>query len=153
MTVRRPPPDQRRLREPADLTAVWTSVLDGEPFRQRVVWMLFIDLTQRPVGPLITLDDLPDGPYDVKLDDLVGLCREFIDGPGAATSVAFLMARPGGVPWTVSDRAWGRFLVAGVEAVGAEPWPVHWAHRGGVEEFRLAPSSTNGGRPDSAHGN
>lgn len=100
--------------------------------------MLFIDQARRPVGPLITLDDLPDGPYDVSLTDMVGLCHEFVDGPGAADSVAFLMARPGGAPWTVSDRAWGRFLVAAVEEVGAEPWPVHWAHPREVEEFRLA---------------
>lgn len=137
MTVRRPPSDQRRLIEPADLTEVWRSVLVGEPFRQRTVWMLFIDEASRPFGPLITLDDLPDGPYDVPLDDLVALCREFLDGPGTAYSVALLMARPGGGPWTVSDRAWGRFLVAAVEAVGAEAWPVHWARPRTVEEFRL----------------
>ena len=137
MTVRRPPADQRPLRDPADLTAVWTSVLAGEPFRERVVWLLFLDPARRPVGPLITLDNLPDGPYDVRADNLVDLCREFVDGPGDAASVAFLMARPGAAPWTVSDRAWGRFLVKAGEALGPEPWPVHWAHQRRVEELVL----------------
>lgn len=138
MTVRRPPLDQRPLLQAADLTRLWESVLAGEPFRKRVVWMLFLDGAQRPVGPLITLDDLPDGPYSVPIEDLVSLCAEFLDGPGGAESVAFLLARPGGAPWTVSDRAWGRFLTSAVEQLWGDPWPVHWAHQGCVEEFGLS---------------
>lgn len=97
--------------------------------------MLFIDQDRRPVGPLITLDNLPDGPYNVRASDLVNLCREFIDGPGSAGSVALLLARPGADPWTVSDRAWGRFLTSAVLEVNSTPWPVHWAHNSRVEEF------------------
>ncbi|MCX6397177.1 MAG: hypothetical protein NTV23_11870 [Propionibacteriales bacterium] len=136
MTLRRPPIDQRPVRNAAELAEVWECVLAGGSFQQRLVWMLFFDRFDRPVGPLLTLDDLPDGPYDVPTADLVGLCREFIDGPGAASSVAFLMSRPGGDPWTVSDRAWGRFLLGAGERLGGG-WPTFWAHRHRAEEFVL----------------
>lgn len=137
MTVRRPPHDQRPLRDPADLTRLWASVLAAEPFRQRVLWLLFLDAARSPVGPLFTLDDLPDGPYDVRAGNLADLCREFVEGPGGAASVAFLMTRPGADPWTVSDRAWGRFLVKVGAELAPDPWPVHWAHQQRVEEFVL----------------
>lgn len=137
MTVRRLPADLAPLRSAADLTRVWSTVIAGEPIRGRVLWMLFLS-GPRPVGPLLTLDDLPDGPYDVPLEDLLGLVREFLEGPGAADAVAFLLVRPGGDPWTVSDRAWGRFLLGAVEQLGTTAWPVHWAHRRRVEEFVLA---------------
>lgn len=137
MTLRRPPRDQRPLHDAADLTRLWELELAGEPFRHRCVWLLFLDDARRPVGPLITLDDLPDGPYSVRIEDLISLCAEFLDGPGGAESVAFLLSRPGPAPWTVSDRAWGRFLTRAVEQLWGVAWPVHWAHHGRVEEFVL----------------
>lgn len=143
MTQRPVPTTDDPLLEPGDLTHLWSFLLGPEPLRARSLWLLFIDPERRPTGPVITLDDLPDGPYDVPRADLVGWCRDILDGPGGlggpdgADSVAFLLARPGSAPWTVSDRAWGRFLVAAREEVGRRPWPVHWAHRGGVEELRL----------------
>lgn len=137
MTVRRAPTDLAPLRGPADLTAAWTAVTAGVPLRHRTVWLLFLDHRGR-AGSVITLDDLPDGPYDVPVDDLVGLCREFIDGPGAAASVALLLTRPGAAPWTVSDRAWGRFLATAADRLGGTAWPVHWGHRRELVEFRPA---------------
>lgn len=137
MTVRRPPRDLRPLDEPADLTAIWRAVLAGEPLRQRVVWMLLLNPARQATGPVITLDDLPDGPYNVPEADLVGLCRDLIDGPGEAASVAFLMSRPGSAPWTVSDRAWGRFLHKAASQLGPPMWTVHWAHQREITEFIL----------------
>lgn len=137
MTVRRPPTDLAPLRGPADLTAAWAAVTAGVPLLHRTVWLLFLDSRGR-AGPVITLDDLPDGPYDVPLEDLVGLCREFIDGPGSAASVALLLTRPGTAPWTVSDRAWGRFLTTAAARLSGPTWPVHWAHRHELTEFRPA---------------
>jgi len=136
MSVRRPPEDQTPLASTAALTALWQQTVAWEPFRFRSVWLLFFDPGGRPIGPLITVDDLADGPYAVPLEELVELCRGIIDGPGEASSVAMLMTRPGGPPWTVSDRAWGRFLLRGAAEVGAA-WPVHLAHSQALEQFRL----------------
>lgn len=113
-----------------------------EPYRCRSLWLLFIDTAGRPAGPVITVDDLPDGPYDCPVADLVAMCRVILDGPGAGEpggsgSVAILMTRAGSGPWTVSDRAWGRYLLAAVTAIGGRQWPVHHARRGLLEEFQL----------------
>lgn len=137
MSVRRPPEDQTPLASTTDLTAVWQRIVAWEPFRFRSVWLLFIDSAGRPAGPLITVDDLPDGPYAVGLDELVDLCRGIIGGPGGGGSVAILMTRPGAGRWTVSDRAWGRFLIRGAEELGEPVWPVHLAHSQLLEQYCL----------------
>ncbi|MCZ4499286.1 MAG: hypothetical protein JWQ74_1839 [Marmoricola sp.] len=137
MSIRRPPPDQRLLHTDDDLTALWQLLMEAEPYRRRSLWLLFIDTEHRPAGPIITVDDLPDGPYETPVDDLVAMCRSILDGPGGGGSVAILMTRPGSGSWTVSDRAWGRFLLRAAETVGGRVWPVHQARRGRLEEFRL----------------
>ncbi|MET3962863.1 hypothetical protein ABIE44_002797 [Marmoricola sp. OAE513] len=142
MTQRRPPRHQSPVRTTADLTALWRSVIGGEPLLFRSLWLLFLDDARRPVGPLLTLDNLPDGPYGIDRDDLVGWCDEILRGPGGGGSVALLLTRPEGAPWTVSDRAWGRFLLNATAEIDGHAWPVHWAHRGGVEVFRLADRGT-----------
>jgi hypothetical protein len=137
MSVRRPPEDQTPLASTTSLTTLWQQIVAWEPFRFRSMWLLFIDPEGRPSGPLITIDDLADGPYAVGLDELVDLCRGILDGPGGGGSVALLMTRPGGPPWTVSDRAWGRFLLHGADEIGEPVWPVHLAHDQLLERYRL----------------
>lgn len=139
MSMRRPPFDQDPIRTDAELTALWDIYLDPEPFRFRAVWLLFLDGTGRPAGPVITIDEMPDGPYELEVEDLVTLCRGILDGPGnGGGSVALALTRPGGDPWTVSDRAWGRFLLRAAAEVGGQIWPVHRAHGAGLEQFALA---------------
>lgn len=140
MSVRRPPEDQTPLASTTQLTALWQKIVAWEPFRFRSVWLLFIDRNGLPAGPLITVDDLPDGPYAVELDELVDLCSDILEGPGGGGSVAMMMTRPGAAPWTVSDRAWGRFLLRGATELGDPSWPVHLAHSQSVEQFRLPQS-------------
>lgn len=137
MSQRRPPRDQKPLHTAADLTALWRWLLHLEPLRCRSLWILVVDPSRRPRGPLLTIDDLPDGPYDVPRDDLVSWCTDLLEGPGGGGSVAVMMSRPGGGGWTVSDRAWGRFLIGAVPEIGGEVWPVHLAHRTLVEQVRL----------------
>jgi len=137
MSVRRPPENQTPLGSTTELTALWRAVVDWEPFRVRSLWLLFIDPAGCPSGPLITIDYLPDGPYAVEQEELIDLCRGILDGPGGGGSVALMMSRPGGGPWTVSDRAWGRFLLRGAEELGEPVWPVHLAHSHALERFRL----------------
>ena len=137
MSIRRPPYDQQPIKSDAALKECWETYLDPEPFRFRVLWLLFIDTAGRPCGPVITIDDVADGPYDMDSDDLVTLCRSILDGPGGGGSVALLMSRTGVGPWTVSDRAWGRFLQRAADGIGGRQWQVHRAHRRTLETFVL----------------
>lgn len=154
MKLRRPPRDQRPIADATILATRWHDLLATEPYRHRCLWLLFLDPGRRPAGPVLLVEDLPDGPYDFQVADLVALCREILDGPGTgsgtredgrgAGSVAFLLSRPGGLPWTVSDRAWCRFLTRASETVGGQQWPVRFAHRYGVAAVAdvLAPTTT-----------
>jgi hypothetical protein len=137
MSIRRPPSDQTPIRTDAALTRCWQQYLATEPFRFRALWLLFLDGRGRPRGPVMTIDDLPDGPYEMDHQDLVELCRGILEGPGGGGSVAMLMSRSGALPWTVSDRAWGRFLLRAVDELDGAAWPIHQAHRRGLVKFEL----------------
>jgi hypothetical protein len=156
MSIRRPPFDQDQITSDAELTRCWEVYLEPEPFRFRALWLLFIDAGGRPAGPVITIDDVPDGPYEMDSDDLVTLCRGILDGPGGGGSVALLMSRTGVGPWTVSDQAWGRFLQRAADAIGGRQWPVHRAHRRTLEGFLLpeltAPGLAGSLAPGGARG-
>lgn len=123
------PPDQMpAVRTPADLEHTWRALMGELAFSDRRLWLLFLTPDGRPLGPLVSVDDLPDGPYDVPVDDLVGLCREIIDGPGGGGSVALLITRPGRDLWHIGDRAWAAYLTGAAEQIGGRVWPVHRAH-------------------------
>lgn len=123
------PPDQMpAVLTPADLHLTWRALVGGLGFSDRALWLLFIGPGGRPLGPLLTLDDLPDGPYGLEVGDFVSLCREILDGPGHSGSVAMLITRPGVDPWHLGDRAWARFLTEVAEGIGGQVWPVHRAN-------------------------
>ena len=123
------PPDQMpAVRTPADLHATWRTLMGGLGHSGRTLWLLFLQPDGRPLGPLLSIDDLPDGPYDLEVDELVAVCREILDGPGSGGSLAMLITRPGRDPWHVGDRAWCRYLTAVADRVGGRVWPVHRAN-------------------------
>jgi hypothetical protein len=123
------PPDQMpAVRTAADLHRAWRALMGDLGFTRRTLWLLVLGPDGRPLGPLLNLDDLPDGPYDLGVDQLTSLCRELLDGPGQGGSLAMLITRPGRDEWHVGDRAWGRYLTAVAEQVGGRVWPVHRAN-------------------------
>src|SRR4051794_23296389 len=123
------PPDQMAaIRTPADLTRAWRALMGRLRFADRRLWLLFLEPDGRLLGPLLSLDDLPDGPYDLEVDEVVTVCREILDGPGGGGSVAMLISRPGRDAWHVGDRAWARYLVAATHRIGGQVWPVHRAN-------------------------
>lgn len=132
------------IRTRADLGHTWRKLMGELRFERRCLWLLFLTQQGRPAGPLMAIDDLPDGPYDVSMDDLVALCRDILEGPGGGGSVAFLITRPGRHPWHVGDRAWGRYLTAACQQIGAPVWPVHRANDD--ELVALAPDDGGGRR-------
>jgi hypothetical protein len=135
-------PDQMpAVLTPDDLHRTWRALIGELGFRDRQLWLLFLDPDGRPLGPLMTIDDLPDGPYDLAVDDLVMVCREILDGPGGGGSVAMLIARPGTDPWHIGDRAWARYLTAVTHRVGGRMWPVHGAHDRALETLGPRPET------------
>lgn len=123
------PPDQMpAVRATADLTRTWRALMGELGFARRSLWLLFLTSDGRPLGPLVTVDDLPDAPHGLPVEDLVTVCRDLLEGPGGEGSVAFLLTRPGGGPWHVGDRAWARYLTIAADAIGGRVWPVHRAH-------------------------
>ena len=136
------------IRNRVDLEHLWRALMGELGFSRRCLWLLFLTPDGRP-GPLIPIDDLPDGPYDVPVDDLVALCREILQGPGGGGSVAFLITRPGRDPWHIGDRAWGRYLTAaaqelGGEDVGGRVWPVHRANDAALVPVASVSTSSHG---------
>jgi hypothetical protein len=138
-----PPEQMPAVRTQADLRNTWRALLGDLNHSDRRVWLLFLDRDGQPSGPLLTIDDLPDGPYDLPVDDLVTVCREILDGPGGGGSVALLVSRPGRDPWHVGDRAWGRYLTAAAHRIGGQVWPVH---RANARELTAVPADGAGGR-------
>jgi len=124
------PPDQMpAVRTQADLRRTWRVLLGDLGFSDRRLWLLFLRPDGRLLGPLLSLDDLPDGPYELEVDEVVQVCRDILDGPGGSGgSVAMLITRPGRDPWHVGDRAWARYLTAAAHRIGGRVWPVHRAN-------------------------
>jgi len=123
-----PPADLPAVQTHDDLRRAWTLLMGRLGFPDRRLWLLFLDAVGRPSGPLLSLDNLGDGPYDLPAEDLVTICREILRGPGGAGSVAMLITRPGHDDWHVGDRAWARYLAAVGQHVGGRVWPVHRAN-------------------------
>lgn len=136
-----PPADMPAVRTPADLRRAWSHLMGRLGFPDRRLWLLFLDDEGRPLGPLLTLDNLPDGPYDLPIEDVVTICREILGGPGGGGSVAMLITRPGTDDWHVGDRAWGRYLADAAHRVGGRVWPVH---RANDRELVAVPAAESG---------
>jgi hypothetical protein len=77
-----PPHDMPAIRTQSDLQRAWSALMGALGFPDRRLWLLFLDASGRPLGPLLSIDTLPDGPYDLAVGGLVTLCREMRDGPG-----------------------------------------------------------------------
>jgi hypothetical protein len=138
-----PPRDMPAVHTQADLQAAWRALMGTLGFPDRRLWLLFLDPDGRPLGPLLSIDSLPDGPYDLPIADLVTICREILDGPGGGGSVAMLVTRPGRDDWHVGDRAWARYLTAAAHRLGGRVWPVH---RANDRELVVVPPNDVGGR-------
>lgn len=138
-----PPGDLPPVRTQADLHRAWQALMGRLGFPDRRLWLLFLDGDGRAGGPLLSIDNLPDGPYDLPVEDLVTICREILSGPGGGGSVAMLITRPGTDDWHVGDRAWGRYLTAAAHRVGGTVWPVH---RANDRELVAVPPEESGSR-------
>lgn len=122
-------PHDTQVRNADDLQELWRSLMGDYGFSRRSIWLLFLaeDGWLNPL--LVPIDDIPDRPVPLFLDNLRYIVRELI-GTHDAASVALLLSRPGHKTMTENDRAWARAL----GQVSSE-WPTFLAVADSVQIF------------------
>jgi hypothetical protein len=92
----------------------------------------FLTAHGRCLPVLPTVEDLPDRPGPLLLENLMSLCADILSAePGGR--VAFLRSRPGSSQVSGDDRAWARDLRASARASGLHCEPVHLATNESVQ--------------------
>jgi hypothetical protein len=121
------PPDQMPpIRTPQDMYRHWRALMGELGFSRRLLWFGLVSSEGRMAPRLNQVDDLPRRPDGLRLDNLMGICRESGDVDGSG-SVAFLLSRPGPARMTDDDRSWARELAAAAARAGVRVQPTHLA--------------------------
>ena len=114
------------VRTPADLFALWQSLMGEGGFGRRTLWLVFLYDDGQVSSVIMPIEDIPARPDPVVANlglILADLGREGID------SAAMLLSRPGPRAMTDDDRDWARALTP------LTPWPVHLATADEVQVF------------------
>jgi hypothetical protein len=122
-----------RLRDDADLHALWCTLMGPDTFAWRTLWLMFLDAEDRPRKVLVPIDHVPDEPDTSSLQSLDHMIREATADVGGG-SVPLLISRPGAPAMDDRDRRWAAALV-GELGHHLGRWPVHLATHGVVRVF------------------
>jgi hypothetical protein len=123
------PPDQMpSIHSPQDMHRHWRALMGELGFSRRLLWLGFVTSDGRMAPQLHQVEELPRDPIPLLVDNLLGICREVLDGVGDSDgSVAFLLSRPGSGQMTETDRAWARALASAAGQSGVRLQPIHLA--------------------------
>lgn len=121
------PEDTPPLRTQADLHRHWRALMGELGFSGRRLWVLFLDLDDRPTPLLLQIDDLPEYCDEPMVEGLISVCRATREEHNLGR-VAVLLSRPGGAEVRGSDRWWGRCLLSAADRGGVPFAPVHLAN-------------------------
>lgn len=121
------------LRTQVDLHRQWRAMMGPLGFSFRRLWLLFLDRDDRPTPVMLQIDDVPEDPDPAGTDSLLAMCREVREDLGLGR-VAVLLSRPGADGLRVSDRRWGRALLAAAGRIDVPLAPLHLA-----DDERLVP--------------
>lgn len=122
------PPDQMPpILTPHDMYRHWRALMGELGFSRRLLWFGLVSSDGWMAPQLNQIDDLPRRPNGVRLDNLMGICRELRDDIDESGSVAFLLSRPGPAAITDDDRYWARELAAAAARVAVRLEPIHLA--------------------------
>src|SRR3954470_16748876 len=102
-------PHDTLIRTTDDLAALWHSLMGDGGFSRRSVWLLFLGSDGRPTPALVPIDDIPQRPVPLFLENLGHIVRELVGWQDIA-SMAMLLSRPGHLTMTDDDRAWAQAL-------------------------------------------
>lgn len=117
-----------------DLFRLWQRLMGAGGFARRSLWLIFLEEDGCPARLVIPIDDIPDSPEPVMIDNLVHMV-DHLCGDSGVGSVPMLLSRPGSSTMTASDREWARCLTS---ALGdRRRWPIHLATRDHLQVFAL----------------
>jgi hypothetical protein len=114
------------VHTPADLFALWQSLMGHGGFSRRSLWLVFVYEDGHVAPVVIPIEDIPKRP-DVLVANLGSVLAGLADD--GVSSTALLLSRPGPRAMTTDDRAWARALAP------FTPWPVHLATADELQVF------------------
>lgn len=120
----------------SDLIDRWQTILDGEFFDQRSVWLIWFDEAGRQLPVVVPVDGLPDELDEQCLSGLRSICGVTKDN--GARTVAMALSRRGTAQITTVDRQHARTMLAMVRSTGLKPWPVYLATTESIREIMPA---------------
>lgn len=105
--------------QPAAVLALWAPSLDRIRSAEPTLWARVI--AADGTGPLLRIGGVPERPGAGTGAELRALLEDFVDGPGGARSVAFLLA---GIDPAQVGSGWCRLLAELGQEWGPPVWPV-----------------------------
>jgi hypothetical protein len=139
-------PDHPPVHDDADLLALWRRLMGPGGFGRRSLWTVWLDEHGMRLPVIVPIDDLPNQPDQLLVDNFVGVIGGVLRSTEART-VAVLLLRPGPSAKSADDRAWAVALIAAARRAGVAMWPVHIATNDLVQVFApddLMSASTHG---------
>lgn len=103
-------------------------------FGRRSLWTIWFDEHGASLPIIVPVDDVPERPDELLVDNLMRSLGLVID-ESAATTAAMLLSRPGPGRKHADDLVWARALLAAAERQEVRLWPVHLATAQLVQAF------------------
>lgn len=117
-------PFRPTIRTQADLQAAWQHLLQPLGFRDRSLWVMYLDEHDRPAPQLVEIAEVPER---LDAEVLAGFADFVADAHDASHRVAVLLSRPGGSTLSPADRTWARDLYDAFRAAGVPAEVLHVA--------------------------
>lgn len=114
------------VHTPADLFALWHSLMGDGGFGLRTLWLVFLYDDGQVAPVILPVEGIPVRP-DHTVANLGSIIADLNED--GVSSAAMLLSRPGPRAMTDDDRAWARALTP------FTPWPVHLATADDLQVF------------------
>jgi hypothetical protein len=120
-----------------DLVCRVDRLLDQDSRRHRSLWLLFLsgDGVQLPV--VVPIDDVPERPDGLLVDNLCDVIAQVLDDAAPAGSAVVTLARPGDAATDDTDRHWFHALHAAALRRGAAIRLICLATPAGVRQLTI----------------
>lgn len=136
-------PTKYRIDTDDDLLEHWQRLMGRGGFGRRSLWIIFLDEHGDTLPQILPIDDVPLEPDELLLANLPDLLTNTMHST-AASSVAFLLSRPGSAALTDADRGWA----VGVMHAVSPPMRRGLIHLATADRVRvLAPDDLTGAGP------
>ena len=124
--------DRLKVSSQSDVQRMWELLMQPLGFRSTSVWVTFIGADDRPTRFLVEIAESEQLPEPHEVANLFDVLEQVCADEGDATSVAFLVTRPGRDSVNAFDRDLAHRLMAGARASKVACHPIHVANDVGV---------------------